>query len=429
LKSFLEEIRSRILIYDGSKGYMIQKLGLKGGECGEEWNISKPEVVKQIYQAYKEAGADVIQTNTFTGSRVHLEKHSLGDKVYEINYQGARLAREVMGADGYVAASIGPSGILFEPSGEMTFERAYEIYMEQVTALAEGGVDILNFETFTDMVEMRAALLAAKENTKLPVICSLAYESNGRTLMGTDPQTAAAVLLSLGADMVGTNCSFGAEHMLGIVRELGEAGGSYLSVKPNAGIPEMVDGKVIYRDTPDMFADFAGKFAGYGARLIGGCCGTTPEHVTALRERLSGMETVEIKERDRDIIASVSKRLKIGPGREVNLGKLEAVSMGDVMDAALDLSSEGYDAVYINVDSMGSGDNLLMEAVNTVQGYVREPLILETSNPQALVKALRIYRGIAGVVSNPQDDTARKHIGDAVEKYGGILIERNLIGL
>lgn len=162
-------IGSKILLLNGAKATLSVAPVMKN-------KILKPEVVKKIYSSYKKAGADVIQTNTFTGSRIHLEKHSLGNKVYEINYQGARLAKEVMGEDGYVAASIAPSGVLFEPSGEMTFEKAYELYKEQVKALVDGGVDIINFETFTDIAEMRAALLAAKEVTNLPIICSMAFE-------------------------------------------------------------------------------------------------------------------------------------------------------------------------------------------------------------------------------------------------------------
>lgn len=420
---FLNEIKKRILIYDGSKGYLLQKLGLKGGECGEEWNITKPDTVKQIYRSYKEAGADVIQTNTFTGSRVHLEKYGLGDKVYEINFKGSALAREVMGSDGFVAASVGPSGILFEPSGELTFDKAYDIYREQVIALADGGADIINFETFTDLAEMRAALLAAKENTSLPVICSMAYESNGHTLMGTDPYTASIVLQSLGADLIGTNCSFGAEHMVSIVEQLYEAGGSFLSVKPNAGLPEVVDGKVIYNDTPDKFAGFAEKFAGYGARLIGGCCGTTPEHINALKQKLSGIEPAVVKTAQKDIITSSMKRLSISGAEAINTGRLEAADIDEVLDAALDLSTEGYDAVYVNVDNLSNDPALFAEAVNIAQGYIKEPFVIGTANPCALEKSLRIYKGIAGVVYTGNSNEDKSRAEKIAERYGSVLVD------
>ena len=429
MDSFLNEIEKRIMIYDGSKGYLLQKLGLKGGECGEEWNITKPGTIKEIYRAYKEAGSDVIQTNTFTGSRVHLEKYGLGDKVYEINYSGAALAREVMGKDGFVAASVGPTGILFEPSGELTFGKSYEIYKEQVKALADGGVDIINFETFTDLAEMRAALLAAKENTSLPVICSLAYESNGRTLMGTDPYTASVVLQSLGADMIGTNCSFGAEHMVGIVEQLNEAGGSYLSVKPNAGLPEVVDGKVVYNDSPEKFAGFAEKFVVYGARLVGGCCGTTPENIKALKQKLSEMQPAVVKALQKDVITSSTKRLAVNGSGPLNIGRLEASDIDEVLDSALDLSAEGYDAIYVNLDNLGSDTTLLAEAVNIAQGYIREPFIIGTANPAALEKALRLYKGIAGVVYTGNEPEGRLETEKAAARYGSVVIESKSLSI
>jgi len=175
MKDFLREIEKRVLIYDGSKGYMLQEVGLKGGECGEFWNITKKDEVKSVYLKYFAAGSDVIQTNTFPGNRAHLEKFSLSERTYDINYWGTKLAREAAGDDRLVAASIGPTGTLFEPSGELSFEAAYEIYKEQVQAVVDGGADIINFETFTDVAEMRAALLAAKENSNLPVICSMSF--------------------------------------------------------------------------------------------------------------------------------------------------------------------------------------------------------------------------------------------------------------
>jgi methionine synthase I (cobalamin-dependent) len=287
---FMKSISERILIYDGSKGFMLQQMGMKGGECPELWNVTHPEKVMEIYRMYKDAGADVIQTNTFQGSRVQLEKYSLGEKTYELNYEGARLARQVMGKDGFVAGSVGPLGKLFEPSGELTFDDAYEAFALQVKALADGGVDVINLETFTDIAEIRAALIASIETAGLPVICSMAFEQNGRTLMGTDPFNAAVTLKSLGASMAGTNCSCGPEQQLDILKEMSRVGGIYLSVKPNAGLPEMVDGRTVYRETPERFAEISLEYVKYGAKLIGGCCGTTPEHIKAISAALKGLE-------------------------------------------------------------------------------------------------------------------------------------------
>ncbi len=438
MSNFLGEIEKRVLIHDGSKGYMLQKLGLKGGECGESWNISKPDAVRQVYRAYLDAGSDVIQTNTFSGNRIELVKYGLGDKTYEINYQGVRLAHEAADGKAFVCASIGPTGLLFEPSGELTFDRAYEIFSEQVKAVADGGADVINFETFTDIAELRAAYFAARDNTMLPVICSLAFENNGRTLMGTDPYVAALVLKSAGADMVGTNCSFGPGHMTGIVEKLHDAGTGYLSAKPNAGLPQVIDGKTVYEETPEHFAELAAQFAGYGARLIGGCCGTTPEFIKALKSRLSSLPSATEKQPEKGLprgtITSAVKFIEVDKLDKGNIGYLdaskdagllEALKNGDlsfVEDTALDLASEGYDAIYVNADAARGDTKLLSQVVDRTQWYVREPIIIGTGDAAALHSALRIYRGIAGVAICG-DEAGKEALKAVAAKYGSVVVE------
>jgi len=439
LNNFLKEIRERVLVYDGSKGTMLQKLGLKGGECPEEWNITHRSEVRQIYKMYKDAGADVIQTNTFQGNRIKLEEYSLGEKTYEINYEGTRLAREVMGRDGFVAASIGPIGKLFEPSGDLTFEVAYNTFKEQIKAVVEGGADVINFETFTDLAEMRAALIAAKEETNLPVICSFSFLDSGRTLMGTDPVTAAIVLNSLGADMIGANCSLGPEHMLDIVKKMSEAVGIYLCVKPNAGLPEMEDGNVTYKETPDKFYLLAKEFAAYGARLIGGCCGTTPDFVKAIKESVRDIKVTKLTRSSKQVITSNVKTLQIDGAKKLNVGRIDsrndeelynALLSGQIeycIDKALDLASEGYDAIYINIDNVKGSNDLLSQVVNISQGYVKEPFILETSDFEALDKALRLYRGKAGVIVDGNSETVLEKLLLSCSKYGSTIICRELL--
>lgn len=428
---FLKEIKKRVLIHDGSKGYMLQKLGLKGGECGELWNLTHQEAVKEVYRAYLKAGSDVIQTNTFPGNRIHLQKFGLDDKTYDINHYGAKLAKEVAGEQAFVSASIGPTGLLFEPSGELTFKKAYEIFHEQVKAVSDGGADIINFETFTDIAELRAAYLAARDVTDVPVICSLAFENNGRTLMGTDPLTAVAVFRSMGADMVGANCSFGPEHMEGIVRKMYEAGGGYLSVKPNAGLPEVIDGCVYYNETPEHFAEMASVFASLGARLIGGCCGTTPEFIKELKQKIAGLDPIATVDSHERIISSAVKCVYLEQLDTENIYKLDvsvdqtvskALQNGDlswVEDSALDLAAEGYDAIYVNIGRANEGSKYLAEVVDRLQWYVRDPLIIETDDAAALEETLRIYRGIAGVVIR-SNDTAK--LKDIAARYGSEII-------
>lgn len=428
---FLREIEKRILIHDGSKGYLLQRMGLKGGECGEFWNLTNQDAVRGVHRAYLEAGSDVLQTNTFPGNRIHLEKFGLGDKTCEINYWGARLAKEVAGNRAFVSASIGPAGSLFEPLGELTFENACEIYREQVEALVEGGADIINFETFTDLAELRAAYIAARDVTDLPVICSLAFENSGRTLMGTDPFTAVSVIKSMGADMVGANCSFGPEHMEGIIESMFKAGGGYLSVKPNAGLPSVSGNVVTYHESPERFAELSAEFANYGARLIGGCCGTTPEFISKLKEKLADMEPVPVCERLRGFITSDVKSIDVRSLNKANIYRLDAAKDQTVSEAlknndfswtedtALDIAAEGYDAILVDVDSVQGDAGLLAIVVDRLQWYVKDPFIIETSNAAALERALKIYRGTAGVVIKTGSGDETRNIA---EKYGSVII-------
>ncbi len=439
LRNFMKEIKERVLIFDGSKGYMLQEMGMVGGECPELWNVTHPDEVRKIYSLYKEAGANVIQTNTFQGSRMILEKYGLGDRTFELNFEGARLAKEVMGNGGYVAASIGPLGKLFEPLGELTFDNAYSAFKEQVQALVDGGVDIINFETFTDLAEMRAALLAAKETCNLPVICSMAFEENGRTLMGTDPYVVVSVLKSLGADMVGTNCSFGSVHMLNIVKVMHEAGGIYLSAKPNAGLPELIDGVTIYSEKPAQFAAVAGEYCKLGVRLFGGCCGTTPEFIKEIKSVLTDAVVPKLCSKTEQIITSGVKLLNLGNSKKINTGYLisdksnllidEKIknSLEYIVDKALEIACEGYDAIYINADRINGSGQLLANIIDTAQGYIKEPFIIETKKPQSLANALRIYRGKAGVVVNGCNEKLMEELIIIARKYGSTIVDKSII--
>jgi 5-methyltetrahydrofolate--homocysteine methyltransferase len=433
MRDFLKQIEKGVLIHDGSKGYLLQTLGLKGGDCGELWNLTNQDAVRRVYRAYLEAGSDVIQTNTFPGNRIHLSKYGIGDKTYEINYLGAKLAKEVAGDRAFVSGAIGPTGVLFEPSGQLSFRKAYEIYCEQVKALADGGVDVINFETFTDLAELRAAYWAARDVTSLPVICSLAFENNGHTLMGTNPFVAVAVLRSVGVDMVGANCSFGPEHMADIIKAMHDAGGGYLSVKPNAGLPVVTEGMVSYKETPVHFAELAAKFVGLGARLIGGCCGTTPEFIKVLKERVLDIIPAPAADRPKGIITSNTKYVSVDKLDKENIYKLDAKSNAEMMDAlknndlswvedtGLDMASEGFDAIYVNTDAIATTVRILSDVVDKLQWYVRDPIIIETNSVAALEEALRIYRGIAGVII--KEDTADKVALAAVaDKYGGVVV-------
>lgn len=422
--SFLNDIKEKVLVFDGSMGTMLQKNGLKVGTCPEEWNISHPEIVKKIYKAYCDAGADVIQSNTFQANLLKLAEYGIREKHYEINYQGVKLAKEAMNGKGYVAASIGPLGKLLEPFGELTFEDAYETFKEQVLAVLDGGADIISFETFTDLSEMRIALLAAKENCSLPVICSMSYEQNGRTLMGTEPEVCAAVLHSMGADLIGTNCSFGAEYMLKVAESYSKTGLSF-SMKPNAGLPQTIDGEQVYVETPESFAKFTDEFVKSGAKLVGGCCGTNPDFISEVARRVKDIKP-ESMPVNIDFITSSTKaipfkelntcetgRLNINNDEDI-IKDIQSGSIDAVTDAVMDILDEDYDVVIIEYN--GDDREILSKVVKEAQTYLKQPLVFSSNNAKALDNALRIYKGRGGVLINAADS----ELEAAAVKYGAV---------
>jgi 5-methyltetrahydrofolate--homocysteine methyltransferase len=439
MKSFVDEIKKRVLVHDGSKGYMLQRAGLKGGECPESWNIKHENEVKRIYELYKDAGSDVLQTNTFQGNRIQLEKYSLGELTYDINYKVAKLAKEVMADDGFVSGSVGPTGVMFEPFGELTFDKAFEVFEEQIGALVEGGVDVINLETFTDIAEIRAALLAARK-FDIPVICSTAYEANGSMLMGTQPFLAGLILKSLGAFMIGANCSFGPGQMLEILKVMSDVPGISLSVKPNAGIPEVIDGNVVYNETPENFAAYTGEFLNLGVRLIGGCCGTTPEFIKAIREKVDISEFPEVNnEKQTKYISSSTRLLRLDSLSNTNIGyidngsddvlikELDAGNMDAAVDKAMELSSEGFKAVCINIDRANSCERILHKVTESLQTYIKEPVIISTCFSEALDRTLRIYKGITGVLVEDAYEGNKDKILVTAKKYGSTIIKAEVL--
>jgi 5-methyltetrahydrofolate--homocysteine methyltransferase len=423
--SFLDEIKNNLLVFDGSMGVMLQKNGLAAGMCPEEWNIINPEIVKSIYKEYCLSGSDVIQSNTFQSNIIKLNEYGLKEKHYEINFQAVKLAKEIMAGKGYVAASVGPLGKLLKPFGDLTFEDAYEAFKQQIIAVSDGGADIISFETFTDVCEMRIALLAAKENCKLPVICSMSYEKNGRTLMGSEPAVCVNILHSLGADLIGTNCSFGPGYMLKVAESYA-ATGLYFSIKPNAGLPEIIDGKEVYAETPQDFAKYTVDFIKTGARLIGGCCGTNPEHIKEISKIVKGSKPVSFP-LNIDFIASYTKQIAFDKlncadmGRiDVNVDKslkssLKAGNIDSITDLSMDLLDDSPDIIIIDVDFEEGSDELLAKVVEEAQTYLKQPFVLKSDNPESLNAALRIYKGRAGVLTNMSNE-----ITDIINKYGAV---------
>ena len=280
---FLERIDKRALVCDGAMGTMLYSKGISLNRCYDELNLTMPQLVKEVHLAYLKAGAEVIETNTFGANRYRLEKFNLGEKVREINLAGARLAREVAGADLYVAGAVGPLGIRLEPLGSTSREEALAAFRDQVAALVEGGVDLIIVETMMDLNEAHQALRAAREVGQVPVVVQMTVQDDGSTPTGALPEDFARALDAWGADLIGVNCSVGPAAVHEALERIAAVTEKKLSAQPNAGIPRTVEGRNLYLCSPEYMASYARRFIQTGARLVGGCCGTTPEHIKAIK--------------------------------------------------------------------------------------------------------------------------------------------------
>ena len=288
-RSFLDALNQPVpLLADGATVTMLQAAGLSVGEAPERWLLDNPDAIRKLAAQYVAAGSEMIYTCTFGGSRVHLRRCGLEDKFDTINRAAVRLAREAAaGKDVFVVGSVGPTGEMLEPYGEFSPDEARASFAEQAAVLADAGVDALVCETFTDLQEALLAVGAVKEKTAIPVLASMAFEANGRTMMGVTPEDAVAQLTDAGAVAVGSNCSVGPESLETVIRAMKAARpDARLLAKPNAGLPQVVNGQAIYNVGPDVLAAFAGKMKSLGVAVVGGCCGTTPDHLRAMRAAL-----------------------------------------------------------------------------------------------------------------------------------------------
>ena len=283
MKPFLQALDERVLVCDGAMGTMLYAKGVFINRCFDSLNVMSADTVAEIHQDYVRAGADVLETNTFGANRIKLRSFGLGDKVREINMEGARIARRAARDQAYVAGAIGPLGVRIEPWGKMGTDEAEAYFREQAEALAEGGVDLFILETFRDLNEMGAAIAAVRGVSSLPIVAQMTIEDDGNSLDGTPPEQFAPGMERRGADVIGVNCSIGPAHMLETVERMAAVTHARLSAQPNAGRPRDIEGRNIYLSSPEYLASYARRFALQGVRLVGGCCGTTPEHIRQMK--------------------------------------------------------------------------------------------------------------------------------------------------
>jgi 5-methyltetrahydrofolate--homocysteine methyltransferase len=278
-----------VLVADGATGTQLQKAGLPVGAPSELWILENPEGVRALHRSYLDAGSDIVLTDTFGGSRLKLEKNGLGEKVVEINRTAAQLAKSEAGEEGIVLGDIGPTGELMEPLGPLTQEEAVKVFAEQAAALAAGGVDGILIETMSDLNEALAAVQGARQVTDLPILVTLSYDSHGRTMMGVKPAKAARELAAAGVDVIGANCGRTLSEALTAIQEIRQAApDAVLMAKPNAGLPHADGSDSVYDVTPETMAEYAKKFTDAGVKIIGGCCGSNPDHIRAMAKALKG---------------------------------------------------------------------------------------------------------------------------------------------
>lgn len=427
-----------IQIFDGAMGTMLQNAGMKTGDCPEYLNITNPKMVQDVHRAYFEAGSDIIETNTFGASRIKLAEYNLADKVAEINTAAVQNVKIATEGKVKVAGSMGPTGGFIKPLGELDFDEVYQNYYEQAKALATAGADYILIETCIEIQEMRAALLAAKDACDLPVICQLSFSEDGRTVTGTDPQSAAIILSAMGADVIGANCSLGPEQLVPIVKELAENCSCPISIQPNAGMPHLVDGKTVFPMTPEDFGKWAPELVKAGATFIGGCCGTTPAHIKAIKEALKGVVEPVRKEPSKDLaLASRSKTVFIGKdlptrligerinptGRKKLAAEIKNGSFISVKREAIEQEQAGAQILDVNMGVAGIDQaEAMKKAVMEISQLVNIPLAIDTSDAKALEAGLKAYPGRALINSVSAEPDRLKYFIPLAKRYGAAIL-------
>lgn len=422
---------------DGATGSNLQKAGMPTGVCPEQWILDHPDVIVDLQKRYIEAGTQILYAPTFSGNRIKLEEYGLADKIVEINTKLVQLCKEAAGDKGLVCADMTMTGESLEPMGDLELEELIDIYKEQAKILYEAGVDLFVVETMMSLAETRAAVLAIKETCDLPVMVSMTFDEKGKTLYGNTPEGCMVVLQSLGADIVGINCSTGPEKMAEMVRQMKKYANVPILAKPNAGLPQMVDGETVYDMGPEEFASFGPMLMEAGASVLGGCCGTTPEHIARLVETTKDIVPVPVMKEHKRVLASERALQEIdinGPflviGERINpTGKkalqesLRQGSMDVVCDMAEEQEEMGAHILDINMGMNGIDEKAMMlEAIQEVTMTTTLPLCIDSSHVDIIEAALRHYPGRALINSISLEKEKFEKLLPIAKKYGAMFV-------
>ncbi len=437
--TLLEYMKDRYLILDGGTGTVLQAAGLQPGELPESWNLSHPDEIVKLHASYLAAGADLVVTNTFGINGLRYSEEETERLVAAAVSHAREAQARFPDRTTFVALDLGPTGRLLEPLGPLPFEEAVEALARTVRAGARHGVDLCFIETMNDALETKAALLAVKENSDLPVFVSNAYSENGRLLSGGDPSCLTAMLEAMGADAIGVNCSMGPEGLTPIVRDYLAHASVPVLMKANAGMPRVENGRTVYDVGPEEFARTELTLAREGVRILGGCCGTTPAHIRALAEGLRNLTPPPIQPKEETVVCSGAKAVYFGErplliGERINpTGKKklkQALMTGDtayVLDQATLQEEQGADLLDVNAGLPGLDEPAVLSGlVRELQAITSLPLQLDTSDPAAMERALRCYNGKALVNSVNGKQEVMDAIFPLVKKYGGTVIALTL---
>lgn len=430
--NFNEFFNNSILFFDGAMGTELQKNGLKKGELPENLNIHSPEIVARVHKSYLDAGCNIISTNTFGANSLKF------DNVNEIITKAVENTKNSIaesGKEAFVALDMGPLGKLLKPYGDLEFETAYDLYKEQVISGANAGADLILIETMGDLYEIKSAVLAAKENTDLPVLVSMIFDEKGILLTGADIKTAVITLEGLGVDGIGMNCGLGPDQMLELLKEMQKYSSTPIFVQPNAGLPVSINGVTTYNVTPEEFAQKQLEILKNGACALGGCCGTTPDHIKAMIDLCKNEQITKISKKQITAVTSYSKTVifqdkpiiigeRINPtGKKMLKEALRNNDMDYIYREGVTQADAGADILDVNVGLPEIDEPTMMQnAVLGLQSILNTPLQIDTSDAVAMEKALRIYNGKPMVNSVNGKEKVMKEVFPLVKKYGGVLV-------